>query len=222
MNNKEKYERLVCDANDEIRKFLNFFKENSEVFKRQTLKLYDVVEYYGELEKDYPLLAQKEKEDNQLSYFLMFCNDYYEEFVLECSNNGIDFEKLQIEDSQGRNGFYLSKIRINNRWNWDESDADYEFLYNIYELLEGHYGNFYGIDLNEKGFINDYIDDIEDDEDYEEYINSLEEIIKYFYDDAVRYFKPSIDCYAIIEKYKQNQVKAFKKYLDFYLEDVEN
>jgi hypothetical protein len=204
------YKEYVIKANEVIKKILDYINEHKDAFNYMNLKLYDAHMYYiTEFEKDYPLLAEYEKTNfhSGTDYFSIFCDNYYGRFLLECDEYDWEFKKLQHYIGR-TSSFYLHDLQM---------DKPNYIIYDLYNNAVGAY-DFDYINLDASGMIVE-----EEDVEYRERaIEGLEYIINEFYSDALKYCKPIIECYSIIDKYKQYQVQSFKEDLDYYLEDLEN
>lgn len=194
------YNKLLNKANEELKKVVDYIKQNESMFDYMDLKLHNVSYYcYTEMKNDFPLVC-KEYDD----IFERFCDIEYDWFIEWCREEGIDFNKMHYQ--LGRTSkFYLH--------NWYDKNIDF-MLYNIIED-----GCWYA--LNYFNLTNGVITstDIEDYEDTT--IESLEYIANDFYNDFMNAIEDIKKVYDYIVSFKENQVENFKSFCKYYEEELE-
>lgn len=218
---------LVAKANEQIKRLKAWYEEHRKAFDSMNLKLYDVSYYCcKEMEKDFPLCYANDSDGNycEYSYFYMFCEQEYDsmvEFLAEEHN--IQFK--DFHHSVGRtSSFYLHNQNIFQfesfqlNWFWTMNQI-------LNELYVTYYSNY--TEFNKDGSVNfeKLIQDIEKysmdkDMSYERLKNELEWLATEMYDEVVKYFDDMLTVYDYISDFKENQVKNFKDWLQFYEDEL--
>ena len=194
---------LLVKANEEIKKVVEYLKENEEMFDMMDLKLHKASFY--DYEKEFPL-CYKADEENISGYtnFYNFCEDNYDMFIEELKESfNIDFDKMRKQ--VGRTSkFYLA--------DWIETThCKLNFEYTINTLLCEKYAyNLNYTEINALCEVVPYGEFTEEDEEVQE---ELESIIG-FYDWFIEEIKDIKIVYDRIKDFKDNQVKYFKEYLE--------
>ena len=195
---------LLVRANEEVKKVVEYLKENEDMFDMMDLKLHDASFY--DYEKEFPLCYKDDEEyTNGYNNFYYFCEDNYNMFVEDLKENfNIDFEKIRKQ--VGRTSkFYLAdwietthcRLNIENTINTLLCD---KYVYSL---------NY--TEINEDCKIVPYGEYTEEDEEVKE---ELENIIG-FYDWFMEEIKDIKIVYDMIKNFKDNQVKYFKDYLRY-------
>ena len=201
---------LLVKANEEIKKVVEYMKENEDMFDMMDLKLHDASFY--DYEKKFPL-CYKDDEENTNGYtnFYYFCEDNYNMFVEDLKENfNIDFDKMRKQ--VGRTSkFYLA--------DWIETThcrLDIESTINSLLCDKYAYSLNY-TEINEDCKIVPYGEYTEEDEEVQE---ELEDIIG-FYDWFMEEIKNIKIVYDMIKNFKDNQVKLFKEFLAYEEEQLQ-
>lgn len=196
------YEELLEKANRELKKVIDFLKENKSAFDYMDLKCHDVSYYcWKDMEKDFPLCYAC-AEDND--YFSWFCEAEYDCFIEWCKENNIDFNKMRCQ--LGRtSSFYLQ--------DFTDTNIDYT-LENLYEKVSNYCGFAY-VYIDGGNILRDDFEEYKD-----ETIEELEYIADEFYNDVISYCKDILKVYDYINSFKENQVEIFKEYLEGYEETI--
>ena len=98
---------LLVKANEEVKKVVEYLKENEDMFDMMDLKLHDASFY--DYEKEFPLCYESDENNTDgETNFYFFCEDNYNMFVEDLKENfNIDFEKIRKQ--VGRTSkFYLA------------------------------------------------------------------------------------------------------------------
>lgn len=194
---------LLLKANEEVKKVVDYLKENEEMFDMMDLKLHHASFY--DYSKDFPLCYKSDENDkNGYTNFYIFCEDNYNMFVEDLKENfNIDFGKMR--NQVGRTSkFYLAdwietthcKLSIENTINTLLCD---KYVYNL---------NY--TEINDNGLIIPYGEYTEEDDEVQE---ELEHIIG-FYKWFIEEIKDIKIVYDMIKNFKDNQIEYFKEYLE--------
>ena len=204
------FEKRLELANEQVKKVVDYIKENEEMFGYMNLKLYDA-NYYScdEMKKDFPLCYENETDMNE--YFSNFCEDNYNAFIEEMKGcYGIDFEDMKVQ--LGR----TSSFRLVD---WNMNDIKHE----IYSLI-GKNSSVWCVEFNDDMELTldaiyelnssdeDFAIDFEEETDY---------IINDFYNDFMEEIKDVKIVYDYIKGFKENQVESFKEFLRYEEEQLQ-
>lgn len=188
--------KMIDQANTNLKKAMEIFKTNENAFNSMNLKLYDAFFYTSDIEKDYPEVIEDGNNENDLFY--EFCEFSYEMMLEDFDYEGWDFSRRSYI---GRtSSFYLDgDYQLHKR-----SDMD-DLLYHVVETF---------------GY-NDLIPDIKDGQiDLNDpYIEDADANIEYiasedFINDLNKSLEPIIGMYNYIKCFKEHQVENFKGYLE--------
>lgn len=194
---------LLVKANEEVKKVVEYLRENESMFDMMDLKLHKASFY--DYSKDFPL-CYKSDEKNTSGYtnFYQFCEDSYDMFVEDLKENfNIDFGKMRVQ--VGRTSkFYLA--------DWIETThCKINLEYTITALLCDKYVyNLNYTEINDLCEIVPYGEFTEEDEEVQE---ELENIIG-FYDWFIKEVEDIKIVYDRIKDFKDNQIEYFKEYLE--------
>jgi hypothetical protein len=186
-------------ANKEIQKTLDYLEKNSQVFDMYDLKLYDIQSYiWGKMEKDFPEID----EDKAQHIFDLFCQESYDMFTDE-----YDFDEYRVDVGR-TSSFYLQDI-INQSNEGSYIDVVTEVLYN-------QISSDLNFDFDKKGLIELGEWEFEHEEDT---IEDLELVTEYLFDEAKSFIEDRLEIADYIISFKENQVKYFKEFIEFQLEN---
>lgn len=187
---------LLREAQNEVKKVVNFIKTNQKAFDYMDLKCHDISWYmYKEMENDFPL-CHNEIQTNNADYFSWFCETEYNFFIEWCNENNYDFQKMYRQ--LGRtSSFYLHDLG-------DDVDDM------LYSLLDDNAYFWYSDYIY---FNNGELSAISEEESQEEVLNYL---ANDFYDDCIKSLDDIIQVYNYIKDFKENQVEIFKSFLENY------
>jgi len=192
---------LLVKANEEVKKVVEYLRENEEMFDMMDLKLHEASFY--DYSKDFPL-CYKSDEKNTTGYtnFYYFCEDNYDMFIEDLKESfNIDFGKIRKQ--VGRTSkFYLADFVETTHCKIDIKDTLNNLLCDCATL------NY--TDITDDFEIVPYGNCTEDDE---EVLDELEEISG-FYDWFIDKIEDMKTVYDIISDFKENQVKYYKEFLE--------
>ena len=192
---------LLVKANEEVKKVVDYLKENEEMFDMMDLKLH-YASYY-DYEKEFPLCYKSDEEDaSGCNNFYYFCEDNYNMFVEDLKENfNIDFEKMRKQ--VGRTSkFYLA--------DWIETTHCRLNIENTIDTLLYNYGTDDCIEFNNDNEIVVRLSHTIEDEEVQD---ELKNIVG-FYDWFIEEIKDIKTVYDMIKNFKDNQVEYFKDYLE--------
>lgn len=213
-------EKEIINANKQCNRIKNYIKEHEDMFNAMDLKLHDASYYeYKDMENDFPLCYADNKEPIESSYFYMFCDSTYNQFINWCEEQNIDFRAMC--HSIGRtSSFYLYEKELVQRengkinWSWTMYNIFYLGYSNILE-----FDNEGNIDIEESFRCNgDYYTK-------EEWNKKLKSALQYITDEMYNDFMKEIEdvkkVYEYIKDTKDNQIEYFKEWLEMYEEDLQ-
>ena len=192
---------LLVKANEEVKKVVDYLKENEEMFDMMDLKLHDAS--YYDYEKEFPLCYKSDEENaSGCNNFYYFCEDNYNMFVEDLKENfNIDFEKMRKQ--VGRTSkFYLA--------DWIETTHCRLNIENTIDTLLYNYGTDDCIEFNNDNEIVVRLSHTIEDEEVQD---ELKNIVG-FYDWFIEEIKDIKTVYDMIKNFKDNQVEYFKDYLE--------
>lgn len=78
-------EKEIINANKQCNRIKNYIKEHEDMFNAMDLKLHDASYYECEdMKNDFPLCYADNKDPIESSYFYMFCDSTYNQFMDWC------------------------------------------------------------------------------------------------------------------------------------------
>lgn len=233
--NLETNQAFIKTARNILNDLKHLIIENKAAFGPMNLKLYDAFQYEGseDYEKNYPLLSEKnEAGDEELYTFYDFCENYYNQFLEEVN----EFKP-----------FYILRT---SRFTLANPVHGYPYLCNIFlDVLDEKFGiwgeaqNLFYEFLNipkkktcafvKEEIEQDILSEITVDKIYE-YFNERNEcfpiaVLKELFLALKTFEEPTeteaeinhiIEVYNLIKSYKDNQVEAFKDWLNFVEEQL--
>lgn len=213
----DKFRDLINKANEEIEKVKEWYYENVEAFDYMDLKLHNLSYYcYSQAKYDFPL-CYADANNNGVSYFDMFCEDEYrnmQESLMDAHK--IDFMSYHYQ--LGRtSSFYLHDRSI------FEAESYIYWQYTLHNLMEKFYGDYYTtFDNNGNIDIEETFEDINESIIISEEIErELEYISTELFDDTTKDFEDMLLVYSYIKDFKDNQISIFKKWIEFYEEELQ-
>lgn len=199
MGMSKELDKALDMANKEIQKTLDYLEKNSQVFDMYDLKLHDIQSYiWGKMEKDFPEVGEGEAQ----YLFDLFCQKSYDIFTYE-----YDFDEYRVDVGR-TSSFYLQNI-INQRNEGSYIDVVAEIIYN---QISSHL-NF---DFDKRGLIELGEWEFEHEENT---IEDLGLVTEYLFDGAKSFIEDRLEIADYIISFKENQVKYFKEFIEFELEN---
>ncbi len=214
---------VLCDkADKELKRLIDWLKDNEEAFKVQDLKLYSAAMY--DVDKKYPLI-KKACDDGfygkAYDPFYDFCNDEYATFIDWCQDQGIDFQKMTKTVWGSNSKFYLYTDDLIEL----EGNRGKEYGIRLQTTIDNfmdYFGYESAFEADENGLVDrDYIKEWYENDEY--VILNLKDIISgSLYTDVTDYYENVIKVYDYIKYVKDNQIKLYESWLDSEVENIKD
>jgi hypothetical protein len=211
-------DKLCDDADKELKKVIQWFKDNEDAFKIQDLKLHDAAFY--DIDKNFPLV--RKALDTELfgrgwDPFNDFCTDSYDNFIDWCQEQGINFEKMTKAVWGSNSKFYLDKsdmIELEGNRGREQDISIQSTIDNLVDYF-GYEGSF---NVNEDGLVDrDYVKDWYETDEY--VVLNLKDIASgQFFKDIKEHYEDVIKVYDYIKSFKDNQVENYENWLEYETE----
>lgn len=205
---KRELKQKIEKANEQIKRLKKWYKERQYCFELMNLKLHDCLCYsYSKLEEEFPLCT----ENDTMNYFNDFCEQSYDVFINELTQEGINFNKMV--HYLGR----TSSFWLHDRNTFQMTEKGYEIDWHDTMREIGNKADYACI-----GYLSydDYGMVIGIDEEYPEESNiELNWLIEDMYVYITNEFEDVVYVGEKIKDFKDNQVEYFKEYSE-YVEEV--
>lgn len=200
----------LSEAQKQYEELLKYIEENEAAFDKMDLKLHKAIGTAWDLQNQLAEEGITVWDKNMEDVFYNFCNSYYEEFIAELKEQGIDFESMQ--NQIGR----TSSFKLH-----DFGDKAKDIISEIsYKMMSNAFDDYLDIDENNQLTINAEWADYTRDELQYYAARDLEHIEKDLFEDVKRELEDIVRTYNLIQEYKENQVESFNEYAQDAVEDA--